>query len=64
LPPLEVALAFEVIYGKPVVELFHGTYARVRENVRRNARKLLGRDTEVPPIRRLRRTRSLQNLAA
>jgi len=64
LPPLETALAFEAIYGKPVAELFSGSYARVREDVRRRARKLVEENAAVPSLRRLRRTRSLQKIAA
>src|SRR4051794_34882296 len=56
LPPLEIALAFEAIYGKPVAELFSGSYAKVREDVRRRARKLVEENAAVPSLRRIRRT--------
>ena len=64
MPPLETALAFEAIYGKPVAELFSGSYAQIREDIRRRARKLAENQIAVPPIRRLRRTRSLERIAA
>jgi transcriptional regulator with XRE-family HTH domain len=38
LPPLQTALAYEVIFGRPVAQLFPGTYAAVRQLVRRRAR--------------------------
>jgi transcriptional regulator with XRE-family HTH domain len=38
LPPLEAGIAFEVIFGVPVTDLFLGTYEEVRRSVRRRAR--------------------------
>lgn len=64
LPPLETALAFEAIYGKPIAELFGGTYANVREDVRRRARKLLDESADIPALRRTRRAKSLEKIAA
>lgn len=38
LPPLETALAYEAIFGRPISELFHGRYQEIRRRVRRTAR--------------------------
>jgi transcriptional regulator with XRE-family HTH domain len=64
LPPLETALAFEAILKKPVSEIFGGAYAKALKDVRRRARHLLIADDHVPPTRRLRRRRSLEEIAA
>jgi len=39
-PPLLTALAYEAIFGKPVAELFGGTYAPIRAEVMRRAKLL------------------------
>lgn len=41
LPPLRMALAYEAILGKPVSQLFGGTYAPIRAAVTRRAKHLL-----------------------
>jgi transcriptional regulator with XRE-family HTH domain len=41
LPPLRMALAYEAILGKPVSQLFNGTYGPIRAEVARRARLLL-----------------------
>jgi transcriptional regulator with XRE-family HTH domain len=40
LPPLKTALAYEAIFGRPVADLFAGTFQQVRPMVVRQARKL------------------------
>jgi transcriptional regulator with XRE-family HTH domain len=40
LPPVRTALAYEVIFGRPVTQLFRGAYDRIRSDVRRRASKL------------------------
>lgn len=35
LPPLEVALGFEALFGVPVVALFAGTHARIARRIER-----------------------------
>jgi transcriptional regulator with XRE-family HTH domain len=40
LPPVRTALAYEVIFGRPLAKLFHGAYDRIRADVRRRARRL------------------------
>lgn len=40
MPPLLTALAYEAIFGKPVAELFGGTYAPIRAEVMRRAKLL------------------------
>lgn len=51
LPPLLTALAYEVIFGKPVAELFGGTYAPIRAEILRRAKLLSGKlqSSELPP---------------
>jgi transcriptional regulator with XRE-family HTH domain len=39
-PPLLTALAYEAIFGKPVAELFDGTYAPIQAEVIRRAKLL------------------------
>jgi len=58
LPPIEVALAFEVIMHKPVAELFQGAYASIQSDVRERARQLL--EEQVRATRHERRCRSLR----
>ena len=43
IPTLHVILAYEVIFQKPVSELFAGLYDRAERQTRRNMRLLLGR---------------------
>lgn len=40
-PPLKVALTYEAIFGKPVAQIFEGTYVNVQKAVRVRARRLL-----------------------
>lgn len=64
LPPIETALAFEVIFGKPLSELLGGTYDRIVSEVRRRAQDLLARDFSRETPRRVHRKRSLSRIAA
>lgn len=64
LPPIEVALAYEAILGKPVAELLGGAYEHALFNVRRRARELLENDREPNTPRRVRRRRALERIAA
>jgi transcriptional regulator with XRE-family HTH domain len=64
LPPLETALAFEAILRKPIAEIFGGAYEKTLKDVRRRARHLLISADDVPATRRLRRKRSLEQIAA
>jgi transcriptional regulator with XRE-family HTH domain len=43
LPTLKTALAYEVIFGRPVADLFSGTYRKERATVAQHARKLAGK---------------------
>jgi transcriptional regulator with XRE-family HTH domain len=65
LPPLRTALAYEAIYGKPIAELFAGTFAPIRAEIRRRAKRL-AESTERPPrgSRFARRKGSIQAIAA
>jgi transcriptional regulator with XRE-family HTH domain len=42
LPPLETALAYEAILGRPVSELFAGKYAAIRKGIAARSEKLAG----------------------
>jgi hypothetical protein len=59
-PGLRAALAYEVIYGKPVRELFAGLYEEVEQDVAKHARLLSYRKRALHPKRRA----SLINLAS
>ena len=48
-PTLENALAYEVIYGRPVRELFAGLYEEVERDVIAHAKMLMHRVVEVNP---------------
>jgi len=50
-PSLSVALAYAVIYGKPVQELFAGLYEQVGRNVARRAKILSQRKVNPDPKR-------------
>ncbi len=52
-PTLYSALAYEVIYGKPVRELFAGLYEQVEQDVANRA-KVLGHRTKGKPRPKLR----------
>lgn len=64
LPPIEVALTLEAIFGTPIAELLGGAYEEAAFNVRRRARELLKDTHEAPTPRRLRRRRTLERIAA
>jgi len=59
-PSLRAALAYEVIYGKPVRELFAGLFERVEQDVAKRAKILSFRKRGL----NLRRHESLINLAS
>jgi len=52
-PNLQIALAYEAIYGKPVRELFAGLYRQAERNVAKRAKVLSHRQTKKPKPRRL-----------
>ena len=47
-PSLQIALAYEAIYGKPVRELFAGLYEQVEQKVAERAKFLSYRKTRKP----------------
>jgi hypothetical protein len=49
---LQDALAYEVIYGRPVSELFAGLYEQAKEDVKARARIMLYRKVRKPNQRR------------
>jgi transcriptional regulator with XRE-family HTH domain len=51
-PSLQAALAYEVIYGKPIRELFAGLYAQVEREVVERAGILRHRKTRKPKQKR------------
>lgn len=65
LPPLKTALAYEAILGRPIAELFGGTYAAVQGEVKRRAR-ILENSSARPPrgSRFARRKASIQAITA
>jgi len=64
LPPIEVALEFEAILGRPISELLGGAFDRAAFKVRRRAQELLKRESVPNTPRRLRRHSTLERLAA
>jgi transcriptional regulator with XRE-family HTH domain len=65
LPPLETALAYEAILGRPLSELFAGTYEAIRREISRRVDLL----TRAPRRKRstnfsARRKESINNLAS
>jgi transcriptional regulator with XRE-family HTH domain len=64
IPPIETALAFEIILGKPVAEIFGKTYERIALDVRRRAQSLLRKQGPANTRRREHRKRSLERIAA
>jgi len=65
LPPLRMALAYEAILGKPVSELFAGTYTPIREEVARRARQLLAAGSSAAKRREhVLRKRSIEAIAS
>jgi transcriptional regulator with XRE-family HTH domain len=63
LPPVETALAYQAIYGKPVSDLLGGAYDRIALAVRQRAQGLLTKTNGVNTPRGLRRKRSLLRIA-
>jgi DNA-binding XRE family transcriptional regulator len=61
LPPLEVALAYHVIFDIPVTDMFADVYASVKKHVRRRVRELMLRSPRNPVLAQ-RRKRSLEKL--
>jgi transcriptional regulator with XRE-family HTH domain len=51
-PTLRTALAYELIYGKPVRELFSGLYGQVEQEVKERAKILSYRNGKPNPKRR------------
>ena len=65
LPPLKTALAYEAILGKPIAELFGGTFAAIEGEVQRRARSLESLGVRPPRGSRFfRRKESLETIAA
>jgi len=64
LPPLRTALAYEAIFGKPVAELFGGTYAPIRAEVVRRAKQLLAPAQADRGLERFTRKRSVEAIAS
>jgi transcriptional regulator with XRE-family HTH domain len=65
LPPLKTALAYEAILGKPIAELFAGTFAPIEGEVQRRARSLKDSSARPPRGSRFaRRKGSIQTIAA
>ena len=64
MPPTQVALAYEVILGKAVAELFGGAYDDALFRVRSRARDLLAKEDPANTARRLRRRKTLERIAA
>jgi len=58
-PSLSTALAFEVMYQKPVRELFAGLYQRVERDVAARAKTLIYKTDRAKPNRRTARKRQL-----
>jgi hypothetical protein len=60
-----MALAYEAIFGKPVSELFDGTYAPIRAEVARRAKLLLTKPLQGTSRRRaeLLRKGSIETIA-
>ena len=63
-PSLSVALAYEVIYGKPVRELFAGVFERIEQDVAARAKILRFRKDRTPGERVSYRRQMLNALAA
>jgi transcriptional regulator with XRE-family HTH domain len=65
LPPLEIALAYEAVFGVPVAELFRGAYEKARQAVRGRAERLRAnlKPSRVERVHE-RRKRSIDFLAA
>jgi transcriptional regulator with XRE-family HTH domain len=65
LPTLKTALAYEVIFGRPVADLFSGTYRKERGTVAQRARRLAGKPVAGrKPSFLARRRESLKNISS
>jgi transcriptional regulator with XRE-family HTH domain len=65
LPPLQVALACEAVFGVPVAELFPDAFAQTAREVRRRARSRAKRLARARNVQHLfHRKESLQSIAA
>ena len=63
-PSLQEALAYAAIYGRPVRELFAGTYEQARQNVKVRARIMLHRKVRKSNPRRERSIIQLADAAS
>ncbi|HEY2091298.1 MAG TPA: helix-turn-helix transcriptional regulator [Thermoanaerobaculia bacterium] len=63
-PSLDLGLAYQQIYGKPISEIFVGRDATIRTAVRARARHLLKDLPDSGSEIELRRKRSLEHIAA
>jgi transcriptional regulator with XRE-family HTH domain len=61
-PPLETALGYEAVFGKPLARLFGPTSDRVAQDVRQRARDLLARSETPRTLLQARRIRSLERI--
>lgn len=61
-PPLRVALAYQVIFGKLIADLFPDDYAAAAALVRRNAKRLVLFRAPKNAVLAARRQKSLDNL--
>jgi transcriptional regulator with XRE-family HTH domain len=63
LPPLEIALAYEAVFGIPVAELFHGRFRDIAKRVRARAQRRSGNLDRVTNARHIeRRQETLQSI--
>ena len=60
-PSLQMALAYEAIYGRPVRELFAGLYQQIEKEVAERAKVLIYRKERKP---NLKRDQALTNLVS
>jgi len=58
-PPINAALAYQAIHGKPVSGLFGGAYDAIALAVRRRAQRMLAANNDSKTARGLRRKKSL-----
>jgi transcriptional regulator with XRE-family HTH domain len=63
LPPVQVALAYEAIFGRPVADLLGGVYDETAAMVRERARQMLA-DERLSSSRHLLRRDVLERIAA
>jgi transcriptional regulator with XRE-family HTH domain len=63
-PPLEVAIAYEAVLGRPVAELFGGIHEEIAFTVRRRARELLKNLPSANTPRELCRRQTIERIAA